>query len=56
MIFIYPETLDLWKHSKCILNLYQLTGVICKKINENNYNINDVDDGEYVNFFLKLIF
>ena len=33
-----------------------VNGVICKKINENNYNINDVDDGEYVNFFLKLIF
>ena len=54
MIFIYPETLDLRNHSKCIINLYQLTGVICKKINEYNYNINDVDDDiSYYIFYFK---
>ena len=54
MIFIYPETLDLRNHSKFIINLYQLTGVICKKINAYNYNINDVDDDiSYYIFYFK---
>jgi len=54
MIFIYPETLDLRNHSKFIINLYQLTGVICKKINAFNYNINDVDDDiSYYIFYFK---
>ena len=44
MIFIYPEKLDLKKESHCILNLYELTGVICKQIRKNNYNINDVEN------------
>ena len=44
MIFIYPEILDLKNESKYIINLYQLTGVICKKINEHNYNINEIDN------------
>ena len=35
MIFIYPEILDLRKQSKCIINLYELVGVISKKIEEN---------------------
>jgi len=53
MIFIYPEKLDLKNQSQLILNLYQLTGVICKKINEYNYNINDVDNdiSHYICYF-----
>ena len=44
MIFIYPEKLDLREESKIILNLYELTGVICKYIKKNNYNINDIEN------------
>ena len=55
MIFIYPEILDLKKESEFIINLYQLTGVLCKKINEHNYNINEVekDISHYICYFRK---
>lgn len=55
MIFIYPEKLDLTSQSSCIINQYQLIGVITKKINERNYNINDVDKNvlKYICFFRK---
>ena len=56
MIFIYPEILDLRNQSQCILNLYQLVGVISKKINENNYTINDDDNDntKYICYFKKM--
>ena len=52
MIFIYPEILDLRNQSKCIINLYQLIGVITKKINDNNnkdglYN----ENAKYICYF-----
>jgi hypothetical protein len=55
MIFLYPEKLDLTSQSSCIINQYQLIGVITKKINENNYNINDVDKNilKYICYFKK---
>ena len=55
MIFIYPETLDLKNQSKYNINLYQLRGVICKKVNENNYNIDDIDNdiSKYFCYFKK---
>ena len=55
MIFIYPEILDLRKESNFIINLYQLTGVICKRINKGNYNIDEVekDISHYICYFRK---
>lgn len=55
MIFIYPEKLDLTSQSSCIINQYQLIGVITKEINERNYNINDVDKNilKYICYFRK---
>ena len=55
MIFIYPEKLDLTSQSSCIINQYQLIGVIAKEINESNYNINDVDKNilKYICYFRK---
>ena len=53
MIFIYPEKLDLRNESKCIINLYELTGVICKQIKKNNYNINDVEND--INYYICYI-
>ena len=53
MIFIYPEILDLRGQSKCIINLYQLVGVICKIINENDNNIEDINEenSKYISYF-----
>ena len=53
MMFIFPEILDLRKQSKCIINLYQLAGVICKKIKENNANINEQinENSKYICYF-----
>lgn len=55
MIFIYPEKLDLTSQSSCIINQYQLIGVIAKQINERNYNIDEVDKGilKYICYFRK---
>ena len=52
MIFIYPEILDLRNQSKCIINLYQLIGVITKKINDNN-NKDDLynEKAKYICYF-----
>ena len=53
MIFIYPEILDLRGQSKCIINLYQLVGVICKIINENDNNVEDKNEenSKYISYF-----
>ena len=53
MMFIFPEILDLRKQSKCIINLYQLAGVICKKIKENSANINEQnnENSKYICYF-----
>ena len=53
MIFIYPEILDLRGQSKCIINLYQLVGVICKIINENDNNVEDINEenSKYISYF-----
>ena len=53
MMFIYPEILDLRKQSKCVINLYKLIGVISKKINENNFSISDIINGnsQYICYF-----
>jgi hypothetical protein len=55
MILIYPEILDLRKQSELIDNVYQLTGVIYKKINKYNYNINENfnDISHYICYFKK---
>ena len=53
MMFIYPEILDLRKHSKCIINLYQLIGVICKKIDGNDKKTDDLsnENSKFVCYF-----
>ena len=53
MMFIYPEILDLRKESKIIINLYQLVGVICKKINGNNDNEDYLikENSKYICYF-----
>ena len=53
IMFIFPEILDLRKQSKCIINLYQLIGVISKKIDENNANINEQinENAKYICYF-----
>ena len=53
MIFIYPEILDLRKQSKCIINLYELVGVISKKIDDVNNNIDNIleENSNYFSYF-----
>ncbi len=53
MIFIYPEILDLRKQSKCIINLYELVGVISKKIDDANNNIDNIleENSNYFSYF-----
>ena len=53
MIFIYPEILDLRQQSKCIINLYELVGVISKKIDEVNNNKDNIleENSKYYSSF-----
>ena len=53
MIFIYPEILDLRQQSKCIINLYELVGVISKKIDEVNNNKDNIleENSKYYSYF-----
>jgi len=56
MIFIYPEILDFGQQSKCIINLYELVGVIPKKIDEvdkNKDNILEENSKHYSSFKMK---
>ena len=53
MMFIYPEILDLRKQSAVIINLYQLVGVISKKINEKNDDVENIlnENAKYICYF-----
>ena len=53
MIFIYPEKLDLRQQSEIIINMYELVGVISKKINEVSENIDDIyeENSKYLSYF-----
>ena len=53
MIFIYPEILDLRKQTNCIIHLYELVGVISKKKDEANDNIDDIlkENSKYLAYF-----
>jgi hypothetical protein len=53
MIFIYPEILDLRNQSQFIINLYELVGVIVKKMKENYENVEEIsnENSKYICYF-----